>query len=410
MKVLVAHPGTQLAPRISRELHRCDSLAALHTGFVFSGKEEVIWPRFLPRSLRRQITNRRVKELPPDKISTYPALELIAWLRIHSGADQQRVMHWRNGAFQRRIPDSHLIAADFVLGFDTSSWILADRCRKLNVPFGLNQTTPHPQTKVHAFEALKGQFPDWAASVEERHSYVLAAEHEEYRLADIIHVANSFTKASLVNNGVPESKLWLNTYGADCTTFQPREDRREHPLRFVFVGAVTGTKGVPLLLEAWKALQPVNAELWLVGKIGKRIERLIPSLNGLQILGAVAHQRLPEILRACDVFILPSYYEGFAIVILEAMASGLPVITTTATAGPDIITEGREGWIFDPGDLDALIEKMRLCLKDVNAVRLMRAAARTTAEQHSWSRYTSRLISNFETVSSQRKAKGLAYR
>jgi glycosyltransferase involved in cell wall biosynthesis len=130
----------------------------------------------------------------------------------------------------------------------------------------------------------------------------------------------------------------------------------------------------------------------------------------LQILGAVAHQRLPEILRGCDVFILPSYYEGFAIVILEAMASGLAVITTTATAGPDIITEGREGWIFDPGDLDALIEKMRLCLKDMNAVRLMRAAARTTAEQHSWSRYISRLISNFETVSSQRKAKGLAYR
>jgi glycosyltransferase involved in cell wall biosynthesis len=72
------------------------------------------------------------------------------------------------------------------------------------------------------------------------------------------------------------------------------------------------------------------------------------------------------------------------------MASGLPVITTTATAGPDIITQNKDGWIMGAGDLDALVETMRFCLENRDEARGVGITARATAERFSWEAYGDR--------------------
>jgi alpha-maltose-1-phosphate synthase len=90
------------------------------------------------------------------------------------------------------------------------------------------------------------------------------------------------------------------------------------------------------------------------------------------------------------VLVFPSYFEGFGLVLLEAMACGLPVITTTATAGPDIVSAGEDGWIIESGDLGALEEKMTYCLEYPEIVRQMGLQARATAERYSWSAYGDR--------------------
>jgi len=99
-----------------------------------------------------------------------------------------------------------------------------------------------------------------------------------------------------------------------------------------------------------------------------------------------------------EVFVFPSYFEGFALVLLEAMASGLPVITTTATAGPDITTPGEDGWVIEPGKLDALIEAMRFCLENRDRVTEMGANARRTAERFSWDAYGDRWVTILQGV------------
>jgi glycosyltransferase involved in cell wall biosynthesis len=95
-------------------------------------------------------------------------------------------------------------------------------------------------------------------------------------------------------------------------------------------------------------------------------------------------------MQQCDVFVLPSYFEGFGLVLLEAMASGLPIITTTATAGPDILTEGTDGWNIEPGDLASLVERMNYCLEHPAEVREMGRQARATAQRFTWSAYGER--------------------
>jgi len=80
-----------------------------------------------------------------------------------------------------------------------------------------------------------------------------------------------------------------------------------------------------------------------------RHARLIPTLPGLRVIGRVPHRELPGMLCQCDVLVLPSYFEGFGAVLLEAMAAGLPIIATDSTAAPDLIANGVEGYVIPRG-------------------------------------------------------------
>jgi glycosyltransferase involved in cell wall biosynthesis len=213
------------------------------------------------------------------------------------------------------------------------------------------------------------------------------AERIEHDLASVIVSASTFTKQTLIENGVSPERIRVNPLGVDYEDFKSPELDNNQKLRFGFVGAIKATKGIPLLLEAWEKLGARNSELWLVGSASKKTKSLLPQLPGLQYKGPIPHVELPSLLQQCDVFVFPSYFEGFGLVILEAMAAGLPVITTTATAGPDIITQGHDGFIIEPGNVYALVNKMEFCLHNRDRVTAMGANARKTAERFTWDAY-----------------------
>jgi glycosyltransferase involved in cell wall biosynthesis len=314
----------------------------------------------------------------------------MALLRTWLGGDTQVVLHQRNDAFQRAIPLSEIEHCDIVVGFDTSSSILIDRAAIAGRRLILDQTIAHPRSKERVYKLIAKQFPDWSQDLEVRHADVTLAEDYEHQRADRIIVASSFTKGTLVENGVPEAKILLNPYGVDLCRFGNRVTRQNRPFRFVFAGLVSARKGIPLLLKAWESLQPNDAELWIVGPITPTAATKVRAGGNVKVLGKVSNNELARILSESDVFVFPSYFEGFALVLLEAMASGLPVITTTATAGPDITTPGEDGWIIGPGNLDALIDAMRFCLKNRDRITEMGMTARATAERFSWDAYGDR--------------------
>jgi glycosyltransferase involved in cell wall biosynthesis len=183
----------------------------------------------------------------------------------------------------------------------------------------------------------------------------------------------------------------VNPYGVDLQLFHPPAKRSDgKPLRFLFLGAISARKGVPLLLDAWRKIAAPEAELWLVGPITTHERTLIPPLPRLKVLGPYPHRDLPKLLKQCDVLVFPSYCEGFALVLLEALASGMPIITTDATAGPDLITDGLEGRIIPTGDLDALCEAMEQFVRQPDKAHSMSGAARRCAERFSWDSYGDR--------------------
>jgi alpha-maltose-1-phosphate synthase len=400
IKALLAHPGTQYSAQLARQLHRHNCLHRFWTSFALP--ENGLIERTLRRYMRSPpswLGNRVIDHIPGDKIRTVPHLELLALLRQKFGTEAQIALHQRNDNFQRAIPDAEIAQSDVVVGFDTSSSILADRAAKARRALILDQTIAHPRSKNRVYESIKKQFPDWSDDLEVRAASVGAAEDAEHRKANRIVAASSFTKSTLVENGVPAEKILLNPYGVDLRRFSFSERRRSgRPFRFLFAGLVCARKGIPLLLQAWVALGRRDAELWIVGPVS-------PTAPGNWLDGACAgffgklsNTELAGVMAESDVFVFPSYFEGFALVLLEAKASGLPVITTTATAGPDITTPGEDGWIIDPGNLDALVEAMRFCLENRDRVTEMGANARRTAERFSWDAYGDRWVEILQAV------------
>lgn len=392
MKALLAHPGTQYSFRLARQLQKHDSLGRFWTGMAYR-QDSLLGNciRYLPAGVERALANRRLDGVRADKLRTRPLVEWQAMRRLRAGEDDQTVMFDRNAAFQRGIPDGELTNCDVIIGFDTSSWLLAERATAIGRPLLVDQSIGHPLSYRRLFPVLQKRFPEWVEEFAPRPPALLRAEEVEHGKACRIVAASSFTRQTLIENGVPAEKIVVNPYGVDLERFTPRfRPDPSRPLRFAFVGLAGARKGVPLMLDAWRRLAPEEAELWVIGPIEERQRRLVPQLRGLQLVGKVPHRDLPNMLAQCDVLVFPSFFEGFGLVLLEAMAAGMPIIATDATAAPDLITHGVEGFVIPSGDSDALIDSTRRFIESPDRLERMSAAARRCAERYSWDAYGDR--------------------
>src|ERR1700732_4604459 len=392
MKALLVHPGTQHSFHLARQLQRHGCLSQFWTGFAYDPQSMVGRQiACLPTWAQRRFASRRLPGLPPDKLRTRPLTDLRALSRLRAGQDEQRIMFERNADFQRQVPLSELAGSDIIIGFDTASWLLADKSRSLGRNFVLDRTIGHPLSFGRVLRQLNEQFPQWTEDCAQyRLPELCAAEDAEHDRAHRIVVGSSFTRRTLIENGVPAERITVAPLGVDLAEFTPGVRPGSRPLRFVFVGILGVRKGLPLLLDVWRSLGNVHAELWLMGSLNVPQRRLIPKLPGLLALGKVSRHALPGALRQCDVLVFPSYFEGFGAVLLEAMAAGLPVIATDATGAPDVMTNGLEGYVIPAGDAAALKDAMQRFLDSPENLGPMSAAARRCAERHSWDEFGDR--------------------
>jgi starch synthase len=395
MKVLLAHPGTQHARRLAAELERLGLLREFWTGLaVAEGTAAAKLARLFAGAPRLQgLRNRIVAGVPAARLRRVTWNEVLALARLDRGADSLRTLHERNLRFQRAIPSAAVAASDALIGFDTSSWDLAARAQQLDRPFYLDRTIAHPAAYARIQEQLRQAYPAWCPTPAPRPGWLVHAEAEEHRLARRIVVGGNFPRATLLEQGVPADRICVNPYGVNWTDFGQGVRRVEpRPLRFLFLGAHLARKGLPVLVEAWHAFAPHRggAELWLAGHCPPAARRLIPDLPGLHLLGARPHEEVPALFAQSDVFVLPSYFEGFSLALLEAVASGLPYIATAHAGAGDLPPDPLLGRQVPVGSVDALVAALEHYRDDPPDAAKVRAAAAHLSEQFSWSAYGDR--------------------
>ena len=235
--------------------------------------------------------------------------------------------------------------------------------------------------------------PEWAGTLTgvRDSPRKLARKDAELELADAVFVASTFTQSTLAEAPGLTAPVHVVPYGAPPPVPRSAFERPGGKLRVLFAGSLTQRKGISYLLAAPAPLGS-QVELTLLGaKTGTcapleealRRHRWIPSLPHGEVLREMARH---------DVLVFPSLFEGFGLVILEAMAQGLPVITTPHTAGPDIIEDGIDGFIVPVRDATAIAEKLELWVRDRTRLAAMSEAARATAARFSWASYRRRLV------------------
>jgi glycosyltransferase involved in cell wall biosynthesis len=217
---------------------------------------------------------------------------------------------------------------------------------------------------------------------------------DEFERCDHITVPSKFALDSMVAHGVPGHKLIEIPFGVDLVRFSPKPS--SHPFRVIFVGRISIAKGVPYLLEAWRQLHWGETELWLVGNITADFAAIHDRWAALSGVRFIDHtDSIAGLYRQCDLLAFPSIQEGSALVTYEAMACGLPVITTP-NAG-SIVRDGQEGFIVPIRDVDALYDRMER-MRDDTLRKRMGQQARLRVEEFSWDRYGDRLVEAYPRI------------
>ena len=399
--VLLAHPGTQYASHLARELAAHAMLRRFWTGFALAAQG---WGgrllAYAPAALRKRLGN-RVVNLAGQQLRTRPLLEWRAG-REASRVGEETAFFERNRRFQEVIPRHELDAVNTVIGFDTSSWILARRTKQAGRRFILDQSIGHPAAKERVFAGLRERFPAWSTSAPKKAPELVAAEREEHALADVIVVPSRFVRRTLVDEGVDAAKIRIIPFGTDLTLFQPaeRSDETSGPVVFLYVGGITARKGVPVLLQAWRQWGPTNAELWLAGPGAIPADELATLPASVKVLGSQGRSEVAALMRKADVFVFPSFFEGLAQVQIEAQAAGLPLIGTEESGASELVEDGRTGCLVPAGDVGALSAAMQRLAEDAALRAQMRQNAIASRERLSWKVYGDRWASLVAEVGS----------
>ena len=219
-------------------------------------------------------------------------------------------------------------------------------------------------------------------------------------------VAKSEGEREMIRALDPAIDVTLVPNGVDPSTFRPGAEIPDAgPLRLLCVARLIERKGQHHLIEAVKRLvdRGVDVTLDLVGtgdarsKNQTKAERL--GLNGrIKFLGYVPREEIARHYADAHVFVLPSYNEGMSIATLEAMAAGLPIVTTRTPGMAELIEEGVNGFTFPWADVDTLTIHLQRLATDRVLARRMGAASHSRAASFSWSKPAALYLKVFESV------------
>jgi glycosyltransferase involved in cell wall biosynthesis len=202
----------------------------------------------------------------------------------------------------------------------------------------------------------------------------IARDQQKWMLSDQVLVPSEYCRQSSIGLGCEPSKLSLVPYGIPEHWFDLQPDPQ--PGRILFVGQVGLRKGNHVLTEACRLLKArgMRFECRVVGPL--HVDTTLPLFEGPTYLGQVPRSQVQDEFRKADFFILPTLAEGMALVHLEAMACGVPVITTPNCGS--VVRDGVDGFIVPIRDAQSLAERMQQLLED----RALRSKMSASAREH----------------------------
>jgi glycosyltransferase involved in cell wall biosynthesis len=216
---------------------------------------------------------------------------------------------------------------------------------------------------------------------------VTVSEFSKREIADTLHIKKE--KIVVIYNGI------------DHNVFYPKERKKEREFKIGFVGALVKQKNAFGVVRAFAKLKNRTHVKLLIGGVGreeKKIREFIRKhkVKNVQIVGFIPEDKLNDFYNSLDLFVFPSFYEGFGLPVLEALACGVPVITSNTSSLPEIA--GEAGILVNPNSVDEIVNAMERVIKNKKLQNKMRVNGIKQAKKFDWEKTARETLKVYESL------------
>lgn len=405
-KILLSHPtGNEFVRAATLSLHQAGLLEEFHTSIATFSTN--YWGAIAKTSLGSEFGRRRFDDAlqaitiqhPPRELGRLIAKRLrLASLIRHEKApfSVDAVYKTFDAIVARRILSWREHPPHGVYAYEDGALETFRAARTTGIRSFYDLPIGYWKTARLLLQNERDKCPEWAMTLgglrdsDEK----LERKDQELAAADAIFVASSFTAKTLENFPGLKAPVHIVPYGfppVNETRSFPRKSSSE-PLKVLFVGGLSQRKGIAYLFSAIEKFGTKVSATIVGQKSILPCPALDAALSRCRWLPSLPHSQILIEMQSHDVLIFPSLFEGFGLVITEAMSQGTPVITTTRTAGADFIEHGVNGWLIPPGSSEAIENQIENLLSRPESIEAVGRNARETARLRPWAAYGQQLV------------------
>jgi len=409
---MVAQEGSRQTYGVPLSFHRLNLLRFMYVDIWCS------WGRSLLRhgpAKVRALATRFNSEIPPDRVVSFTSgatlwrgaqnLRRRKLSRLEMSDEFCSFGRWYALQIRRHLLQIDLDPQiDHFFGFNSNSLEALELLKERRVFTVLDQVDPG-LVEENIVLAEAERWPGWEGIPGRMSQNYWDRVKAEWATADVVLVNSNWSRVALVQQGVPESKILVVPLAIDLKenhVLQPANP--EGPLKVIWLGSVILRKGIQYLVEAARKLESSNVEFLLAGPLGISEQAVRSFPNNIKVLGRVTRDQLSVYYRQAHVFALPTLSDGFAITQLEAMAHGLPVVTTPNCG--NVVTDGLDGFIVPARDSQALADAIARLDTDRPLLRAMSDKTLLTIQKYDLPTNARLINDNVTTYRGLLEAKG----
>lgn len=352
--------------------------------------------RLVRFDLATNLKRRAVTEIDRSKVDSFPFREVVRMLASKLSKDPvmgDRIFHWARDGFDKWVA-GRLNGTKVLYGYEYGSLAMFESARQKGIRTTYDLPSPEHQFVEDLLAPEFDRFPELATPyrrlVVERHAERTERRRKEWELSDLIVANSNFTANSWKAAGWSEKQIAVIPYGAPPVTHPCKSEPNDKTLRFLWAGTFSVRKGAHYLIDAIRSMSPADGKGFTLDVFGAVTlpEALLKNLPPqIRFMGSVPRGELFQQMRESDLLVFPTLCDGFGLVVNEAFAQGLPVLTTPRAGAADLVREGGNGWLVPPADAPALAAALSRAIEERGNLPAMRVHAQATARDWQWADY-----------------------